>query len=110
MSMTSLPSHPVFDVQGLCRKVWGALFGQDIQNLREEKRLSLGDAARGAGMTVADWEAIEAGQVPKTWEQICAMARGLKESRVSLASIVLLYAAAWDNGPDLPGEISQRYS
>ena len=110
MSMVLLPYLLASDTPGLCRRIWGALFGQDIQNLREEKRLSLKGTAGRAGMTVAEWEAIEAGQVPQTWEQICAMARGLRESRLVMASLVIRYAAAWDNGPDLPGEISQRYS
>lgn len=72
--------------------------------------LSLEETARRAGMTVEQWDAIEAGRVPETWQQICAMAKGLKQSRVMLASRVILYAAAWHGGPDLPGEIMQRYS
>ena len=108
MSMMFLPSILACDVKGACCRIWGALFGQDIQNLREEKRLSLEETAGRAGMTVAEWEAIEAGQVPQTWEQVCAMAKGLRESRLEMASLVLLYAGAWDDGPDLPGEISQR--
>ena len=38
MSMMLLPSFLALDVKGACRRIWGALFGQDIQNLREEKR------------------------------------------------------------------------
>lgn len=107
-----MPSLPAFDVDGICRRLWGALFGQDIQGIREDKHLSVEKAARRAGMTVAAWEAIEAGRVPETWEQICSLAEGLKESRLEMASLVLLYAGAWDEGTEqnLPGEISQRYS
>jgi hypothetical protein len=112
MSMTISPSLPVFDVDRLCRGVWGALFGQEIQGLRRDKRLSLVKSARRAGMTVAAWEAIEAGQVPQTWEQVCSLAEGLKKSRMVMASLVIRYAGAWNRsaGQDLPGEISRMYS
>jgi transcriptional regulator with XRE-family HTH domain len=110
--MTILPFHPAFRTDAFCRKFWGDLFGQEIQAIREEKGLSLEDAARRAGMTAAEWDAIEAGQVPEGWEKVCSMAEGLKESRLSMASLVILYAGAWDGstGQDLPREISQRYS
>ena len=62
-------------------------------------------------MTVAEWEAIEAGQVPQTWEQSLRDGQGRSgRAGLEMASLVLLYAGAWDDGPDLPGEISQRYS
>ena len=69
-------------------------------------------AARRAGMTVDVWEAIEAGWVPQTWEQVCSLAEGLKETRLVMASLVLRYAGAWDKraGQDLPGEILRLYS
>ena len=92
------------------RKVWGLLFGEDIQGVRENKGLSVEETAGRAGMTVAEWQAIEAGQVPRNWAQICSMAEGLRESRVGIASLVLLYGGAWDKDRDLPGEIMQRYS
>ena len=106
-SSTSL-STPGFD--NLSRTVWGMFFGEEIHSLREQKELSIEEAACRAGMTVPQWEAIETGRVPRRWEQISAMADSLKEKRVAVASLVIRYAAAWEGGPDLPGEIMQRYS
>jgi len=108
MSMSFSPSPSAFDVDGLCRKVWAILFGEEIQGIREEKGISLDEAAGRAGMTVAEWEAVEAGRVPRTWEQVCAMAVGLRERRLELASLVVRYSGAW--GDDFPQQISQRYS
>jgi len=112
MSMSFSPSRPAFDVDRACRWVWGTLFGEHIQGIREEKGLSLEEAALRAGMTVEQWEAVEAGQVPETWEQVCAMAEGLGETRLVMASLVIRYSGAWDKsaGQDIPREISQRYS
>jgi transcriptional regulator with XRE-family HTH domain len=113
MSIEFSPSAAVFHVDLLCRKVWAALFGEHIQGIREEKGISIEEAARRAGMTVAEWVAIEASRVPESWEQICAIAKGLKEKRVAVASLVLLYAGAWEKdqyGRNLPQEISQQDS
>ncbi len=110
MSMVVSTSFPIPDFDRFSRRAWGFLFGQDIQIVREEKGLSLEETARRAGMTVERWDAIEVGRVPETWQQICAMAKGLRKSRFMVASLVILYAAAWEGGPDLPGEIMQRYS
>ena len=104
-SSTSL-STPGFD--NLSRTVWGMFFGEEIHSLREQKELSIEETACRAGMTVPQWEAIETGRVPRRWEQICAMADGLRESHFMVASLVIRYAGAWKDGPDLPGEIMQR--
>jgi hypothetical protein len=49
--------------------------------------------------------------VQESWEQICAIAKGLREKHEAVASLVLLYAGAWRGGRDLPGEIiSEEYS
>lgn len=104
-SSTSIPT-PGFD--NLSRTVWGMFFGEEIHYLREQKEVSIEETACRAGMTVEQWEAIETGRVPRTWKQICAMAKGLRESRLMVASLVIRYAAAWKDGPDLPGEIIQR--
>jgi transcriptional regulator with XRE-family HTH domain len=110
--MICLPSLPAFPTQFLCRKVWGILFGEEIQAIRQEKGLLLEQAARRAGITPAAWQAVEAGRVPQSWVQVCAMAEGLGESRLEMASLVIRYSGAWDHGTDrdLPGEIRQMYS
>jgi transcriptional regulator with XRE-family HTH domain len=112
MSMQYLPSSPAFSTQFPFRKLWGGLFGEEIQAIRQEKDLSLEEVARRAGITPAAWQAVEAGTVPQSWVQLCAMAEGLGESRLVLASLVIRYSGAWDHGndQDLPGEIRRMYS
>ncbi len=54
MSMSFSPSLPAFNTDAICRRVWGTLFGQDIQDIRGQKGLSLDESAGRAGMTVAE--------------------------------------------------------
>lgn len=105
-SFTSFLSDPARFRRGL----WGVLFGQEIQLQREERGLSVEDAASRAGLSTQNWRAMEAGQVPETGEQLCAVAEGLGEKRVVMASLVIRYAGAWEDGHRLPGRIRQVYS
>lgn len=84
------------------RLMWGTLFGRDVAVMRRRKGRSVREAARRADMTTAAWKAVEAGRVPRTWEQLCQLATGLEESREEMASIVLLYAGAWGRKHGLP--------
>jgi hypothetical protein len=43
---------------------------------------------------VPEWEAIEAGQVPDTWEQICLMAAALRMGRSWMPWLAKLYVGA----------------
>jgi DNA-binding XRE family transcriptional regulator len=110
MSMISSPFLPDLFPEDFNRNVWAILFGQDIEGMRKKKGMSVKKAARRAGMTVKQWVAIEAGKVLETQEQVCALAEGLEESQVSMASIVLLYAGAWDKDTGLPRKIRRLYS
>jgi hypothetical protein len=47
-------------------------------------------------MEVAEWEAVEAGQVPETWEQACRMGDALGADRMGMASLVMFCQEAWD--------------
>jgi len=47
-------------------------------------------------MEVAEWEAVEAGQVPASRELIHRMAEGLGVDRMGVASLVLFCHEAWD--------------
>ena len=78
------------------RQVWGQIFGQFIQEIRERDGRSVEEAARLAGMKASEWEAVEAGQVPLTWEEMDALAEGLKASRSWIGSLVILCAGAWE--------------
>ena len=92
------------------RGVWGVLFGEEIELRREERGLSLEEAASRAGLSPEEWEDIEAGQVPESWQQLCALADGLGEKRVVMASLVIRYAGAWEDGHGLPDRVRQIYS
>ncbi len=78
------------------RQAWGYLFGGLLRDAREERGRSVEHAAQVAGMKPAEWEAVEAGQVPETWEQIRHMADGLGIDRSWLAPLVLFCREAWD--------------
>jgi len=77
------------------RQVWGEFFGDLIRSAREERTLSAEEASRAAGMAVAEWEAIEAGAVPRTREQLQAVAGGLAIEWDAMARLALLCRQAW---------------
>ena len=111
MSMAcSLTSSFFQDPERFRRGVWGMLFGEEIQLRREERGLSVEEAAERAGLSAAAWQDIEAGQAPESWEQLCAVAEGLGEKRVVMASLVIRYAGAWEDGHGLPGQVRHIYS
>jgi transcriptional regulator with XRE-family HTH domain len=77
------------------RQVWGQFFGMLIQGAREEKGRSIEETARLAGMTVSEWEEIEAGRVPSTREQLVSMASALEVDWNGMASLAVLCRRAW---------------
>lgn len=95
MSSMFSPSLPSSSRAVFRRKVWGQIFGQLIQGAREQEGRSAEEAARLAGMKAWEWEEVEAGQVPKTWEELDALGNGLQASRSWMGSIAILCAEAW---------------
>lgn len=79
------------------RQVWGEFFGELIRSAREERQLSVEAAAVRAGMSAAAWEAIEAGTVPATREQLQALAVGLDVEWCGLAGLALFCRGAWES-------------
>lgn len=77
------------------RQVWGELFGDLMRRVRKKAGRSLEDVAPLAGMSVAEWTAVEAGRVPNTLEQLHSMADALGVGWNGMASIVFLCAGAW---------------
>ena len=95
MSMTMFtPAMPFHNSEGN-RRSFGRLFGRFIQGSREKTGLSTVDMAALAGMTAIKWEAVEAGQVPETREELESVARALKMGRGELGELVLLCRDAW---------------
>lgn len=95
MSSMFPPSLPSSRRAALQREVWGRFFGGLIRKVREKDGRSLEEIAGLAGMTAAEWEALEAGQVPSTSEQLLSITDALRTGRPWMASIVFLCAGAW---------------
>ena len=89
----SLPrsSRAAYELQ-----VWGEFFGDLIRSARETRSLSVEEVSRAAGMAVAEWEAIEAGAVPRTREQLKAVARALAVEWEAMAGLVWFCRRAWE--------------
>ena len=78
------------------RQVWGEFFGDLIHSARQQRDLTIEEAARAARMRAAAWEAIEAGRVPATREQLQALAVGLGVEWSALAGLALFCRGAWE--------------
>lgn len=78
------------------RQIWGRFFGDLVRDARVEKGCTVKEAAAAAKMKVAEWKAVEAGQVPGSRELIHRMADGLKIDRKGMASLVLFCHEAWE--------------
>lgn len=78
------------------RKVWGDIFGDLLREVRVRERCSIEQAAKAAGMTVAAWEAVEAGQVPQNWEEACRMADAISTDRSWMVTLVMFCQDAWN--------------
>jgi transcriptional regulator with XRE-family HTH domain len=77
------------------RQVWGEFFGDLIRSAREERSRSLEETAGRAGMTAAEWAAIETGTVPGTREQLQAVAAGLDLKWEDIVPVALFCRQAW---------------
>ena len=79
------------------RRAWGEMFGDLLRNVRLGEGRSVEEAAAAAGMEPAEWEAVEAGQVPETWEQAWRMADAISTDRSWMATLVVFCSEAWSN-------------
>lgn len=95
MSSIFSPSLPSSRRAVRRRKAWGDLFGVLVRAAREQEGRSVEEAARLAGIKAREWEAVEAGQVPRTWEELDALGNGLEAGRSWIGSIAILCAEAW---------------
>ena len=77
------------------RQVQGQTFGELIRKIRVNDGRSLEEIAPLAALTVPEWEAIETGQVPDTWEQVCLMATALCLGRSWMTLLGRLYSGAY---------------
>lgn len=65
----------------MLRLFWSSFFGGVIGSRRKARGLSLGDAARLAGMALSEWMAIEDGCVPEDPERLRVVADTLELDR-----------------------------
>ncbi len=78
------------------RGAWRRFFGKFIESGREKAGLSIEQAADLAGMSTAEWTAIEAGaSLPATRQQLQSIADALHIEWALMTRIVLLCRQAW---------------
>lgn len=95
MSSLFTPSFPP-SRRAFRRQVWAQAFGGLIRQIREQQGLCVEEAARLADMKASDWEAVEAGEVPRTWGELFALGEGLKASRSWICTLVIMCREAWE--------------
>jgi hypothetical protein len=78
-------------------EVYATILGQYIQFARMQDGRPLEQIAPLAALTVPEWEAIEAGQVPDTWEQMCLIGAALRIGHKLMSKLVTIYVGA--SGP-----------
>lgn len=76
------------------RDVWARLFGQLIREARECRGSIEYVAGRGS-MTVAEWAAIEDGEIPTSIEQLETIAAALDMEWRGMVALVGLCRKAW---------------
>ena len=77
------------------RKVWGQLFGIFMRKARQNGYLPLEATACLAGMSTAEWLAIEAGQVPDPAQlDLIAAVLGMSPQQMGVA--VRICRGAWE--------------
>lgn len=100
MSIAQMP-FPVFpstplSPDELSRRVGRRLFGAFVHTVREARGLSLGDAARLAGVSLSEWMAIEDGHVPRDPERLSALAAALELDWHRVLEVAVFCRQAWD--------------
>ena len=93
MMYTPLPSSPLTDD---LRCSWARLFGKFVESAREKTGRSIEDTAARIGMTIEDWQEVEAGRLlPNTREQVYVLADAVDMEWDAMVEIVRLCRNAW---------------
>jgi len=93
MHYAPLPSTPVTDD---LRCSWARLFGLFVESAREKTGRSIEETAARIGMSVEDWQEVEAGRLlPNTREQVYVLADAVDIEWDAMAEIVSLCRNAW---------------
>jgi len=78
------------------RKVWGQLFGIFMRKARQNSCLPLEAIAPLAGMSTAEWLAVESGQVPDP-ALLKPMAAALGMESQQMGNVAQMCRGAWGN-------------
>ena len=93
MHYAPLPTSPVPDD---LRCAWARLFGMFVESIRQKTGNSMEDAASRIGMTLEEWEQVEAGALlPNTPDQVRVLAYALDVEWDAMVDIVSLCRGAW---------------
>ena len=77
------------------RRVWGQLFGIFMRKARQNSCLPLEAVAQLAGMSTAEWLAVESGDVPDP-AQLSVMAAALGIGPDQMGTVVQICRGAWE--------------
>ncbi len=95
MSSMHLSSRPVPRTSARRPEDSAKSFGQFIQIARRGDGRPLEELAPLAGLTVPEWEEIEGGQLPDTWEHVCLIVQALQLGPSWMPYLKRRYAGAW---------------
>ncbi len=93
------PRLPAFRPSRADPRRCAELFGKLMRGCRERDGRPLEELAREAGLTPAEWEAMEAGEAPSTVEQVLWLARALNLGDSWLAEMLRLCSRAAQQKP-----------
>lgn len=93
---------PAFHSTGADPRLCAQIFGELVRPCRYLTDRSIEELAPSAGLTPADWEAVEDGRVPDCIEQMLLMASALQIGDSLLAPMLTLCARAYQEQPQSP--------
>lgn len=94
MSKEDSSSRQAMRLSSVNRQACAEILGQHIQAARLRDGRSLEEVAPLAGLTVPEWEEIEAGRAPDTWEHICLISAVLYLGRSWMPYLAQLWVGA----------------
>lgn len=96
------------------RRLCAQAFAEHIRAARLRGGRALAELAPGAGITVSEWEQIEAGRIPDAWEQVLRLVAALGIDRSWLPYFARLCEGAQEQstaaGPESFADSGERYS